>query len=206
MSSQPAIILHNALLREFYTPCDRCCEIWGVRKWHPLISERQDIKRTRLFLQLKYEKKSHWEPFSHQKKVKRCGFLAKILKMEPPEGNLSPLEPWLVTVNRELSLHRIGADGDRHPSSAAIMMATRSLAGLAQQSVSPKICWNALKQSQKGFFITYCCHLYAWNKTLYLSPGKKGKKSTEMSVNHAESNWHVELITLRRNWIYIAST
>lgn len=46
MSPKPAIILHNALLREFYMACDRCCEIWGVRIWHPLISERQILKQT----------------------------------------------------------------------------------------------------------------------------------------------------------------
>lgn len=157
MSSQPPIILHNALLRKFYTACDRRCEIWGERMWHSLISERQDIKGTPPFPSAEiWGKKRRWEPFSHQKKVKRCRFLARILKMEPPEGNLSPLEPWLVTVNRELSLHRPGADGDRHPSSAAFTKATWSLAGPTQQRVSPKICWS---RARRAFFITYRCHL-----------------------------------------------
>jgi len=104
MSPKPAIILHNALLREFYMACDRCSEIWGVRMWHPLISERQILKQTQMShfpaspsplsppAEIRKNKRRR-EPFSHQKRVKRSTFWARFLKMDLPEGNLSPLEP-----------------------------------------------------------------------------------------------------------------
>lgn len=130
MSPKPAIILHKALLREFYMACDWSYEIWGVSTWHPLISERQILKQT-----LKWAAspppsyflpniKGTESPSAFKRKVKRCTFSARFRKWSHLKAiclgwnlSLSPIQR-AVTLRCHAALPRraASADGDRHPS------------------------------------------------------------------------------------------
>ena len=138
MSPKPAIILHNALLREFYMACDRCCEIWGVRIWHPLISERQILKQTLKWaispppslLSVPAEMgniKGSESPSAFKGRVKRSTFLVRFWKWSHLKAICLH---WNLTCHRyrELSLHGAAStDGDRHPSSATFTNTPRDV-------------------------------------------------------------------------------
>lgn len=171
MSPKPAIILHNALLREFYMACDRCSEIWSVKIWHPLISERQILEQTlkwaispllppsRLSLPAEIWKiKGAESPSAIKRKVKRFTFLVRFLKMEPPEGNLSPLEP-------ELSPLPGAVTSPCHSwwrqTSVICCICENYVMSYrpAEHYFSLKICRNTPEPSQECFMFTYHCHL-----------------------------------------------
>lgn len=95
--------------------------------------------------------KRRQEPFSHQKEVKRSTFLVRFLKTEPPEGNLSPLEPGLSLLQRAVTSVRRRWWRQTAVSRRIYKPAVMSWRP-AEQFVPPKICWNILKQSQERFF------------------------------------------------------
>lgn len=133
MSPKPAIILHNALLREFYMACDRSCEIWGVRIWHPLISDRQLLKQTLkwaispppsaplslLSLAAKIGNiKGSESPSAFKRRVKCSTFSVRFWKWSHLKA-ICLHRSLTCHRYRELSFHGASADGDRHPSSDA---------------------------------------------------------------------------------------
>lgn len=166
MSPKPAIILHNALLKEFYMACDWCHEIWGVRIWHPLISERQILKQTLKWaispppslLSLPAEMwniKGTESPSAFKRKVKRSTFLVRFWKWSHLKAiclrwNLS-LSPLQRAVTSRCQRWWRQTSIIRH----VYEHSTWCLAGLAEQYVSLKIC----RKTRSGTATSAFCSL-----------------------------------------------
>lgn len=169
MSPKPAIILHNALLREFYMACDWCYEIWGVRIWHPLISERQILKQSLKWaisppsfppslLSLPAETwniKGTESPSAFKRKVKRSTFLVRFWKWSHLKAiclrwnlNLSPLQR-AVTSRRQRWWRQTSII--RRVYEHATPMSCRP----AEQYVSLKICRKHAQAQPRVLFVHF---------------------------------------------------
>lgn len=163
MSSEPAIILHNALLREFYMACDRC---WKVRCENMTPSDlwKTDIKANSQMsphspnLSPRFLPAAIWNikdtesPSAFKRTVKCSTFLVRFWKWSHLKAICLH---WNLTCHcyRELSLHGASADGDRHPSSAAFTKRCLMSCRPAEWRASLKICQNVLTQSRECFHL-----------------------------------------------------